>query len=41
MDAGKIRRELDWRPRWTAGDGFRATVQWYLENEAWYRAILD
>jgi dTDP-glucose 4,6-dehydratase len=41
IDAGKIRRELDWRPRWTAGDGFRATVQWYLENEDWYRAILD
>ena len=41
IDAGKIGRELGWRPRWTAGDGFRATVQWYLENEIWVRGILD
>jgi len=41
IDAGKLRRELGWRPRWTAGEGFRATVQWYLENEGWWQRILD
>jgi dTDP-glucose 4,6-dehydratase len=41
IDAGKIDRELGWRPRWTAGEGFLATVQWYLENETWVQEILD
>jgi dTDP-glucose 4,6-dehydratase len=41
IDAGKLQRELGWEPQWTAGDGFRATVQWYLENPAWWQRILD
>jgi dTDP-glucose 4,6-dehydratase len=41
IDAGKLQRELGWEPQWTAGDGFRATVQWYLENSAWWQRILD
>ncbi len=41
IDAAKIHRELGWKPRWTAGDGFLATVRWYLENDAWVQGILD
>jgi len=32
IDAGKIRRELGWEPRWDFYDGLRATVRWYLES---------
>jgi dTDP-glucose 4,6-dehydratase len=39
IDAGRIRRELGWKPAESFGSGLRRTVQWYLENEAWWRPI--
>lgn len=41
IDAGKLRRELGWTPQWQAGEGFRATVQWYLDHPSWWQRILD
>jgi dTDP-glucose 4,6-dehydratase len=40
IDAGRIRRELGWRPRETFASGLERTVRWYLDNEPWWRAIL-
>jgi dTDP-glucose 4,6-dehydratase len=39
IDASKIERELGWRPRETFETGLRRTVQWYLENEPWWRDV--
>ena len=39
MDAGKIERELGWRPKESFESGIRKTVRWYLENEAWVRDV--
>ena len=41
IDAGKIGRDLGWRPRHTFSEGLRQTVQWYLDNQAWWQPILD
>ena len=41
IDAGKIERELGWRPQETFASGLRKTVQWYLTHEGWWRSILD
>ncbi|TXI96898.1 MAG: dTDP-glucose 4,6-dehydratase [Burkholderiaceae bacterium] len=41
IDAGKIERELDWRPMETFETGLRKTVQWYLDNESWWTAVLN
>ena len=41
IDAGKIRRELDWEPAETFETGLRKTVQWYLHNQDWTRRVLD
>jgi len=41
IDASKIERELGWRPRETFESGIRRTVEWYLANEGWWRAVLD
>ncbi|RWR02771.1 dTDP-glucose 4,6-dehydratase [[Pantoea] beijingensis] len=41
IDAGKIERELGWRPQESFDSGIRKTVTWFLENESWWQAILD
>lgn len=41
IDASKIRDELGWQPSETFETGFRKTVQWYLDNDAWWRNILS
>lgn len=39
IDAGKIERELGWRPSETFETGIRKTVQWYLENQTWVENV--
>ncbi len=41
IDASKIERELGWTPRETFETGMRKTVDWYLNNEAWWRRVRD
>ena len=35
IDATKIKNELGWEPTIKFTEGFEATVDWYLNNEAW------
>jgi dTDP-glucose 4,6-dehydratase len=39
IDPTRIREELGWRPSVTVEEGLRQTVQWYLDNEDWWRAL--
>jgi dTDP-glucose 4,6-dehydratase len=39
MDATRLRSETGWAPRVPFEQGLAATVQWYLANEAWWRAV--
>ncbi len=39
IDPSRIRDELGWRPSVTVEEGLDRTVQWYLENEDWWRAL--
>ncbi len=41
VDSSKIRREVGWRPRHTFETGLRCTVEWYLNNEAWWGPIRE
>lgn len=41
MDAGKLRRELGWRPAESFESGLRKTVQWYLQHPDWCRRVQD
>ncbi len=41
IDASRIRDELGWSPSVTLEEGLRRTVEWYLENEDWWQALLD
>ena len=39
IDPSRIRDELGWRPSVTVAEGLEKTVQWYLDNETWWRAL--
>lgn len=41
MSIDKIRAELGWQPSMTFEQGLRQSIQWYLDNEEWWRTILD
>lgn len=41
IDAGKIAKELDWKPTETFETGLRKTVKWYLENQEWCHRVQD
>jgi len=39
MDSSKIRNELDWSPKIGFDKGLENTINWYLENEEWWKNI--
>ena len=39
IDPARIRSELGWRASRTLAQGLAQTVTWFLENEAWWRAL--
>ncbi len=39
IDASKIQRELGWAPAHKFEQGLRETIQWYLDNQAWVKAV--
>ncbi len=39
IDPSRIREELGWRPSVTVEQGLERTVQWYLDNEAWWHPL--
>ncbi len=41
VDARRIAAELGWRPRESFASGLARTVDWYLDNRAWWRRIQD
>ena len=41
VDSTKIRNELGWRPLENFADGIRKTVNWYLQNVAWWKPLMD
>ena len=41
IDATLIRTELGWKPRHTFEQGLESTVQWFLNNLGWCRAVQE
>jgi dTDP-glucose 4,6-dehydratase len=39
IDPSRIRTELGWRPSVTIEEGLERTVQWFLDNELWWRTL--
>jgi dTDP-glucose 4,6-dehydratase len=41
LDCGKVERELGWRAAETFETGLEKTVDWFLENEWWWRPLRE
>jgi dTDP-glucose 4,6-dehydratase len=41
IDASRIKSELGFVPKHSFESGLQATLEWMLENESWWRAVLD
>jgi len=41
VDASKIDKELGWVPEESFETGIRKTVEWYLNNESWWKRVLS
>lgn len=41
IDTGKISRELGYQPEVSFEQGIEITIDWYLVNDAWWKAVLD
>jgi len=39
LETSKIERKLGWRPAIPLEEGLRETIQWYMENQPWWRRI--
>jgi dTDP-glucose 4,6-dehydratase len=40
LDPGRITSELQFQPEFSLEEGLRQTIDWYLNSESWWRAIL-
>ena len=41
IDCSKLRSELGWSPKHTFKSGLASTVKWYVENQAWWRPLVE
>lgn len=41
IDPSRIRDELGWRPAVSLEQGIERTVEWFLNNQSWWRSLLD
>ena len=41
VDCSKLQQSLGWQPQLSFERGLRKTVQWYLDNEVWWRRVLS
>ncbi|HEY0274708.1 MAG TPA: dTDP-glucose 4,6-dehydratase [Paenirhodobacter sp.] len=41
IDPSRIRTELGWKPSVTVEEGLKRTVQWYLDNESWWKPLQE
>ena len=41
IDPTKLETELGWKPKYNFDTGIQQTIQWYLDNEDWWKHILS
>jgi dTDP-glucose 4,6-dehydratase len=41
IDSSKIKKELGWQPLYTFENGIEETIQWYVNNQKWWKRIIS
>ncbi len=41
IDSSFAQREIKWKPRKNFKEGLEAAVQWYIDNESWWKPLLE
>nr|MBA2271151.1 dTDP-glucose 4,6-dehydratase [Chthoniobacterales bacterium] len=41
IDSSFAQHELNWKPLHNFKDGLESTIDWYLNNRAWWEALLE
>jgi dTDP-glucose 4,6-dehydratase len=41
IDSSKIQNELGWKPAYTFERGIAETIQWYVDNQQWWKRIMN
>jgi dTDP-glucose 4,6-dehydratase len=41
IDSNKIMKELGWQPSYTFEKGIEETIQWYVNNQKWWKRIIS
>ena len=41
IDPTKIETELGWKPKYNFDTGIEQTIQWYLDNQDWWKTIIS
>ena len=41
LDSSKIRSELGWRPRHSFSSALEKTIEWYIENDWWWKPLIN
>jgi dTDP-glucose 4,6-dehydratase len=39
MDWSKIKNELGWEPKYSFDEWLEKTIQWYKENQEWWKKV--
>ena len=41
IDCSKIENQTGWRPQYNFDDALKQTVTWYLDNQSWWKSLID
>ena len=41
IDCSKIENQTKWQPQYKFDDALKQTVTWYLENQSWWKSLID
>ncbi len=41
LDSSKLRKDFNWVPKYRFSDAIEDTIAWYLDNESWWKPLID
>ena len=41
IDCSKIENQIGWRPKYKFDDALEQTVDWYMQNQSWWKPLID